>query len=577
VIAAPFPLSAAQGDVEALLEKAHVELNSGSSEIQDTLEVLGKQEKGLSEMQRGEYYKLLSSFYAFRGMYKEQIEASNNALKFANDPDHRAIFLYYISDGYSNLGKYEEALQTMNDSLLLLPKLSSLEAKADVLQSAVSLMSSFYAYDDAKTYAQRLIDLPTADVVPKNTTAVCLGSADMVEIAFLRHDGEAGRNLLSNAVDICDKGSHTVISRSIRALEVSDRLRTGRDQKDMKDGVGLLDDMAKENDRSDYAIQLSDAIANRYLALGQLNQAEAYGHKAYTWASGGNVFLRQQTNATMAEIARAEGKLDQALNYLKVSNQLWAKIIEERSHRDLAFLRMKFQAKDQSIQLELLSKINKLLTNERELQDHNKHTLELLVVVTALLLGFVSMWLWRTWCQKNDFRTYSQIDGLTKISNRSHFIACAHQAFKDARGSISVIVFDMDQFKLINDTYGHAAGDWVLKTVSSTIAACLRSHDMFGRLGGEEFAICLPHTSEQEAAALAERCRGAVETIDSSPSGEEFGLTASFGIAIRPPNGAAGFEEVLAAADRALYQAKDKGRNCIVPYGEVLAHAPLVA
>src|SRR5581483_933817 len=125
------------------------------------------------------------------------------------------------------------------------------------------------------------------------------------------------------------------------------------------------------------------------------------------------------------------------------------------------------------------------------------HILELLVLVSGLLLAFVSVSLMRTWRQKNDFKTFSQIDGLTKISNRSHFIACAHGAFKDARGSISVILFDMDEFKSINDTYSHAAGDWVLKTVSSTIAACLRSHDMFGRLGGEEFAICLPHASEQ--------------------------------------------------------------------------------
>ncbi|MBV8634962.1 MAG: diguanylate cyclase, partial [Burkholderiaceae bacterium] len=80
---------------------------------------------------------------------------------------------------------------------------------------------------------------------------------------------------------------------------------------------------------------------------------------------------------------------------------------------------------------------------------------------------------------------------------------------------------------------------------------------------------------EQEAAILAERCRKAVESIDTAPSGHQFTLSASFGIAVRPPNGHSGFEEVLAAADRALYRAKHLGRNRIEAYGEVVSVTPL--
>jgi len=265
---------------------------------------------------------------------------------------------------------------------------------------------------------------------------------------------------------------------------------------------------------------------------------------------------------------RAQGKLEQALNYFEVSQSLWAKLLEERSRKDLAYQRVKFQTQDQANQLKLLGQINKLLTSERELQERNKRSLELLVVVTGLLLAFVVVWLMRTWRQKNDYRTFSQIDGLTKVSNRTHLMACANEAFKDARGSIAVVLFDMDEFKQINDTFNHATGDWVLKTVSDTISRCLRAQDMFGRLGGEEFAICLPNTPEHEAIVLAERCRSAIAAIDSTPSGFNFSISASFGIAVRPPNGAANFEETLAAADQALYRAKHLGRNRIEIYGE---------
>jgi len=314
------------------------------------------------------------------------------------------------------------------------------------------------------------------------------------------------------------------------------------------------------------------------LRNGDVDKAQLYAARAVDWANKSNaIILQQQSAATMAKVMKMEGKLDQALKFLALSNDLWEKLTEERGRKDLAYQRMRFRKQDQSSQLELLTQINKLLTSERALQERNKHSLELLVLVTALLLAVVSMWLVRTWRQKNDFRTYSQTDGLTKISNRSHFISCALEAFKDARGSISVVLFDMDEFKLVNDTFSHATGDWVLQIVSKTISSCLRSQDLFGRLGGEEFAICLPHTSEQESQILAERCRKAIEEIDSSPSGHHFSLSASFGIAVRPARAAAGFEEVLAAADRALYQAKHLGRNRIETYGEVNSYPSLVA
>jgi len=130
----------------------------------------------------------------------------------------------------------------------------------------------------------------------------------------------------------------------------------------------------------------------------------------------------------------------------------------------------------------------------------------------------------------------------------------------------------MDEFKQINDTYNHATGDWVLKTVSATISHCLRAQDLFGRLGGEEFAICLPNTPEHEAMVLAERCRSAIADIDSAPSGFKFSISASFGIAVRPPNGRASFEETLAAADQALYRAKHLGRNRIETFGDMFTH-----
>ena len=141
--------------------------------------------------------------------------------------------------------------------------------------------------------------------------------------------------------------------------------------------------------------------------------------------------------------------------------------------------------------------------------------------------------------------------------------------------NVSLVLFDMDFFKKINDTYGHPAGDWVLKTVCATVKEQLPKTALFGRLGGEEFALCLPSVQRaDEARALAERCRAAIAAIDTAPSGFDFALTASFGVATRNAQQTDSFEETLVHADKALYLSKNEGRNRVTAYQPSGAHSP---
>ena len=128
---------------------------------------------------------------------------------------------------------------------------------------------------------------------------------------------------------------------------------------------------------------------------------------------------------------------------------------------------------------------------------------------------------------------------------------------------------DIDFFKRVNDIYGHAAGDLVLKTVSKTMRSQLREYDIAGRYGGEEFALLLPFTKTEEAVMVAERLRKAVESkkIDLSKVNQEFphkiiNVTISVGIYEFKNQDKA--EELLKKADKALYEAKETGRNKIV-------------
>jgi diguanylate cyclase (GGDEF)-like protein len=160
-----------------------------------------------------------------------------------------------------------------------------------------------------------------------------------------------------------------------------------------------------------------------------------------------------------------------------------------------------------------------------------------------------------------ELRNLARLDQLTGAISRRSFLEEASRAI--ARLSrydrpAALIMFDIDHFKLINDSYGHPAGDAVLSAVGATCQSLIRNSDSFGRLGGEEFAILLPDTGRTNARAAAERCREALAQMPI-PGRPEIHITASFGIATLTPNTT--IEQWLAAADAALYAAKHNGRN----------------
>jgi len=158
----------------------------------------------------------------------------------------------------------------------------------------------------------------------------------------------------------------------------------------------------------------------------------------------------------------------------------------------------------------------------------------------------------------------AQVDALTGVFNRRHFLERAEQEVAQARRErlpLSVLMLDIDRFKGINDAHGHAAGDAVLREVAQTCQAGLRQTDLFARYGGEEFVALLPGADVTEAAAVAEHLRRAVEALQMEFAGQTIPVTLSIGVA--------GFEAVahrtldtcMQSADGALYASKTGGRN----------------
>jgi diguanylate cyclase (GGDEF)-like protein len=160
--------------------------------------------------------------------------------------------------------------------------------------------------------------------------------------------------------------------------------------------------------------------------------------------------------------------------------------------------------------------------------------------------------------------TLSRTDNLTGLNNRGHWeerLAEEFRRYQRTHSAVcSLIMFDIDHFKRVNDTYGHPAGDEVIRVTAQILRESVRATDLTGRYGGEEFGVVLIDTPSQGAEILAERLRGKIEALTVHFDGQEIRFTISLGIA-QVSDRTENHTHWIECADQALYQAKNGGRN----------------
>ncbi|MGE0874605.1 MAG: GGDEF domain-containing protein [Burkholderiales bacterium] len=183
--------------------------------------------------------------------------------------------------------------------------------------------------------------------------------------------------------------------------------------------------------------------------------------------------------------------------------------------------------------------------------------------IAVLTLGV--MWMEIEYLQK-DLSRLARFDSLTGLANRGAFLAeFEREVSRSSRsgGRFSLVMFDLDHFKQLNDRHGHPAGDHVLREFADILRASVRQHDVAGRYGGEEFVVLMPDMGKDIAVKVAERIRDAVQAREFEYAGRRMHVTVSGGVATLGEDGA-DWDALLKAADKALYAAKEGGRNRIV-------------
>ncbi len=206
---------------------------------------------------------------------------------------------------------------------------------------------------------------------------------------------------------------------------------------------------------------------------------------------------------------------------------------------------------------------NQVVNLAQDMAEQQIHFVRLILFILGLnvAISIFIVWNIRTYMQKK-LEFLASHDALTKILNRYSFNTILTNEVTRSRrykAPLSLIIFDIDYFKIVNDTYGHKTGDYVLRGIAKAAAARVRGNDMVFRIGGEEFAVLAVESDISNAANLAERLRKVIEMTDFKEVGK---VTASFGVAQHRPEESE--ESFFRRTDIVLYQAKREGRNRVV-------------
>jgi len=211
--------------------------------------------------------------------------------------------------------------------------------------------------------------------------------------------------------------------------------------------------------------------------------------------------------------------------------------------------------------------VHQITKSQLWLEALKKSLFQFSLIILGLVLSFLSIELY---CISIRNRNLMLIDPLTKLYNRRGFAKLAEKPIahlrRDKKG-YAVLLLDLDFFKTINDQFGHATGDQVLKTLAQILLSNNREESIISRWGGEEFLILLPKADLQSALDVANRIHEKIhqaEVISKQDGNTVIKFTTSIGIALQQPND--GLEDVINHADKALYQAKDKGRDTTSVY-----------
>jgi diguanylate cyclase (GGDEF)-like protein len=554
------------GEAAGLLQKADRIKTSDPAGFTVLLDSLAAQSKDLTSEQQ----ELLRYLQAWKTVYEGQYDLSISRLQATIRETHDVTLKFRARASIINAllvsAHYEEAFTELTQLLVLLPKVIDPAAREQGLVVAAQLYNEVGQYDLAIVYAQKLIDENWLG------RGVCKGWDQKLRAEVMSGKMQMVGPEFTAALDSCTKAGELAYANFIRTYAAT--IYVAHNQVD--EAIRLLTEHYREVLQSKFR-----RLVSRYESL----LATAYQKKGDV-AAAHQLAARTLDSATPNEVsqplvvayhilyeqARQAGDYKAALEYHERYAAMDKGYLDVTTARQLAYQRVAHESVASKFQIETLNKENHVLQLEQALGAKAVENSRLYISLLLMVMVFIALWAYRTKRLQLHFMSLSQIDGLTGIANRPHFLKQANDSLASARAAhqpACIILCDLDHFKSINDKYGHAAGDLVLKQTVSECQMYMRSTDLFGRFGGEEFSFLMAGCGIEDARLRAEQLRLMIAGICSTTV-TGLGVSASFGIASTASSGY-DLRQLLAHADSALYAAKRAGRNRVAVYDTAIS------
>lgn len=507
-----------------------------------------------------DYLEYLRSWQsAFDGAYDDAIARFRVLVEHAQDPLVRFRSRVTLLNSLTLSRRYADGFEQLNAVLRELDSIEDADARAQALGVSAQMLNQVAQYSESLRYSERLMK-------ESNLPWARCGAAQLeFESRFKSGELSDVTPALGSWAEECALRGEVIFSGLLRTYQARLNLKNKR----YAEAISLLDQHHDEYLAARYPILISEVAAiqaTAHLALGNLGSAERCAQEAID-TTAPKVYTEALAEAWKVkyQVAVKRGDMAAALPALETFLEVDRAYLDEVGQRALAFEMARHEARAKSLEIETLNRRNQVLELERQVAAKNVQAARLSSVLLLTVLAFAIFWALRTRRMKRHFQNLAQYDSLTSISSRPYFMDRAVARLEKLKGDgqhAALIVIDLDYFKKVNDQYGHAVGDDVLQRAAFACGVLLEPSDLFGRLGGEEFAI-LTVVPLDHAVALSERCRLALQGISFGPAEKPSALTGSFGVASSEYSGH-DLRSLLAHADAALYQAKRKGRDCVV-------------
>ena len=458
---------------------------------------------------------------------------------------------------FANNQNWTEGLSTLSSLLTELPLIKNKKLYNQGLLIAAMFYNQLSQYKLGLSYAKQV------ELSSIQGREQCFAKSQIIKSSFKLQQLTPSSPIINHAISLCRINKELLVISSINSYVAKRYLENQQQDKALQ----LLNSTLQDTLNTKYP----RSIAIYYSLLAQAHwlnnntaltkqfalQALEYENKEDTTQA------KVLSYKLLFEVYQAQEDYELALFYHQkyaIADKLY---YDETQAKYLAFQIAEHQAIEQENKITLLHEKNASLKAEETLNRSNRENNQLIIITLALTLLVLTFWGYRLLKAHKRIKELAEYDALTGIFNRGHFTHVANNAIRycqSADQELSMIMFDLDYFKKVNDSYGHACGDWALKAVVEVCQTIGRQNDIFARLGGEEFCLLLTSCDKQAALKRAEACRKAIAEINTKECGFDFIITASFGITDAKTSGYE-LEKLLADSDSATYASKDIGRN----------------